>query len=149
MGIGGQQLQAWAFGDDDNELLAASQARTGANIAGRKTHDSSMSWWGADGPGGAARTPTFIAFHTGPDDRRRVYTFVGSPLEALESAQTAAGNRTVDVFNPSIGNQLLAAGAVHEIHLYVAPVLLVPGHRCFRRFPATCNSNHSLYGRRY
>ena len=139
MGIGGQQLHAWAFGDDDggNELAAVSQARTGANIAGRKTYDSSIPWWGADGPGGAARTPTFIVSHTVPDDvpDGGVYTFVGSPLEALESAQTVAGDRSVDVFSPSIGNQLLAAGAVDEIHLYVAPVLFGAGTPLFQALP--------------
>jgi dihydrofolate reductase len=152
MGIGGQQLHAWAFGDDEggNELVAVSQARTGANNAGRKTYDSSIPWWGPDGPGGAARTPTFIVSHTVPDDvpDGGVYTFVGSPLEALESAQTFAGDRSVDVFSPSIGNQLLAAGAVDEIHLYVARCCLVPAHPCSRRFHATCSSNHLGYGTR-
>ena len=56
-----------------------------------------------------------------------MYTFVGSPLEAVEAARQVAGDRSVDVFSSSIGNELLRAGAVDEIHLYVAPVLFGAG----------------------
>jgi dihydrofolate reductase len=139
MGVGGQQLHAWAFGDDErgNQLLAASGRRTGASIAGRRTYDWSIASWGADGPGGATRTPTFIVSHTVPDDMPEggVYTFVGSPAEALDAAQQVAGDRSVDVFSSSIGNQLLQAGAIHEIHLYVAPVLFGSGTPLFVGLP--------------
>jgi dihydrofolate reductase len=117
MGVGGQQLFAWTSGDNDeqgHQLLVASGQRTGASIAGRRTYDTSIAWWQADGPGGDLRTPTFIVSHTVPDDipDGSVYTFVGSPLEALEAARAVAGDRSVDVFSASIGNQLLQAGAV-------------------------------------
>lgn len=134
MGAGGQQLHAWASGDERGKgLLEASTRRTGASIAGRRTYDTSIRWWGADGPGCDARTPTVIVSHTVPDDvpEGGVYTFVDSPLEAVQAAQKVAGDQSVDVFSASIGNQLLAAGAVDEIHLYVAPVLLGSGTPLF------------------
>jgi dihydrofolate reductase len=136
MGAGGQQLFAWTSGDNDeqgHQLLVASGQRTGASIAGRRTYDTSIAWWQADGPGGDLRTPTFIVSHTVPDDipDGGVYTFVGSPLEAVEAARAVAGDRSVDVFSASIGNQLLQAGAVDEIHLYVAPVLFGSGTPLF------------------
>jgi dihydrofolate reductase len=140
MGVGGQQLFAWTSGDNDeqgHQLLVASGQRTGASIAGRRTYDTSIAWWQANGPGGDLRTPTFIVSHTVPDDipDGSVYTFVGSPLEALEAARAVAGDRSVDVFSASIGNQLLQAGAVDEIHLYVAPVLFGSGTPLFESLP--------------
>jgi dihydrofolate reductase len=139
MGVGGQQLFAWAAGPDEagKRLLLASGQRTGASIAGRRTYDTSIADWKADGPGGDLRTPTFIVSHTIPDDvpEGGVYTFVSSPLEAVEAARQVAGDRSVDVFSSSIGNELLRAGAVDEIHLYVAPVLFGTGTALFESLP--------------
>ena len=140
MGVGGQQqLFAWASGPDEagKRLLLASGQRTGASIAGRRTYDTSIADWKADGPGGDLRTPTFIVSHTIPDDvpEGGVYSFVSSPLEAVEAARQVAGDRSVDVFSSSIGNELLRAGAVDEIHLYVAPVLFGTGTALFESLP--------------
>src|SRR6266536_6239094 len=103
MGDGGQQLHEWAFGADERgrEILAESQAGVGASIAGRRTYDLSVPWWGADGPGGEARTPTIIVSHRVPDNvpDGGVYTFVGSPQEAVAAATAIAGDRDVDVFS--------------------------------------------------
>jgi len=133
MGDGGQQLHEWAFGDDERgrEVLAESESKVGATIAGRRTYDLSVPWWGPDGPGGAARTPTFIVSHGTPGQvpEGSVYTFVDSPIEALELAQAAAGDRDVDVFSASIGQQLLRVGRVDEIHVHLVPVLFGAGTR--------------------
>jgi hypothetical protein len=52
MGDGGQRLHEWAFGQDERnrELLADAVNFVGAVIAGRRTYDLSVQWWGADGP---------------------------------------------------------------------------------------------------
>jgi dihydrofolate reductase len=86
---------------------------------------------GADGPGGTARTPTFIVSHSQPEDvpEGGVYTFVTSPEEAVELAKAAAGEKDVDVFSPNVGQQLLRAGLVDEIYLHVVPVLFGAGTR--------------------
>src|SRR5215472_17494594 len=105
------RLHEWAFGEDEvgRKVLAESQNAVGASIAGRRTYDLSIPWWGPDGPGGSARTPTFIVSHSTPAQvpEGGVYTFVGSPIEALELGQAAAGGKDVDVFSASIGQQLL------------------------------------------
>ncbi len=133
MGDGGQQLHEWAFGADERgrELLAESQSSVGASIAGRRTYDLSVPWWGPDGPGGEARTPTFIVSHSKPEQvpEGGVYTFVESPEEALELARAAAGEKDIDVFSADIGQQLLRAGKVDEIHVHLVPVLFGSGTR--------------------
>lgn len=135
MGDGGQQLHEWAFGDDEQgrEVLAESQRSAGASIAGRRTYDLSIPWWGADGPGSAARTPTFIVSHSEPQDvpAGGVYTFVSSPEEALTRATAVAGDKDVDIFSASIGRQLLRAGCVDELRIHLVPVLLSVGTRLF------------------
>jgi dihydrofolate reductase len=135
MGDGGQRLHEWAFGADEvgRELLAESQGGVGASIAGRRTYDLSVPWWGADGPGGSARTPTFIVSHSEPEQvpEGGVYTFVDSPEEALERARAVAGDKDVDVFSANIGGQLLRAGLVDEIHVHLVPVLFGAGTRLF------------------
>ena len=133
MGVGGEILHHLAFSADDvgRQAVQESQASVGASIAGRKTYDLSIRWWQADGPGGALRTPTFIVSHSRPDDvpDGGVYTFVSDPEEALAAALDAAGDKDVDIFSASIGQQLLAAGRVDEVRLHVVPVLLGAGTR--------------------
>jgi len=58
-----------------------------------------------------------------------------------------AGDRSVDVFSSSIGNQLLQAVAVDEIHLYVAPCRSGPGHPSSRAFRDMSSSNSSAWSR--
>ena len=43
---GGNQLVAWAFGEDERDrwTLTQASAGTGAVIAGRRTYDSSLPW---------------------------------------------------------------------------------------------------------
>ncbi len=133
MGDGGQVLHEWAFGADERgrDVHADSQDTVGASIAGRRTYDLSIPWWGANGPGAEARTPTIIVSHRVPDDvpDGGVYTFVGSPQEAVAAATAIAGDRDVDVFSASIGGQLLRAGLVDEVRIHLVPVLLGAGTR--------------------
>jgi dihydrofolate reductase len=141
MGDGGQQLHEWAFGADERgrEVLAESARTVGATIAGRRTYDLSVPWWGPDGPGGAARTPTFIVSHGTPGHvpEQSVYTFVNSPIEALERAAATAGDKDVDVFSASIGQQLLRAGRIDQIHVHLVPVLFGAGTRLFDHLGGT------------
>jgi dihydrofolate reductase len=132
MGDGGQVLHEWA--SDDNvgaDVLADSQDTVGASIAGRRTYDTSIASWGANGPGFDLRTPTVIVSHSTPDDvpAGGVYTFVRSPREAIDAATTLAGGKDVDVFSASIGGQLLRAGFVDEVRIHLVPVLLGAGTR--------------------
>jgi dihydrofolate reductase len=133
MGRGGKILHQLAFSADHagRRAVEESQASVGASIAGRKTYDLSIRWWQADGPGGELRTPTFIVSHSQPDDvpDGGVYTFASSPEQALDAALEVAGDKDVDIFSANIGQQLLAAGRVDEVHLHVVPMLLGAGTR--------------------
>ena len=132
MGDGGQVLHEWAAdAERGTDVHDDSQDTVGASIAGRRTYDTSIAWWGADGPGFDRRTPTVIVSHTTPDDvpADGVYTFVRSPREAAEVAIRLARGKDVDVFSASIGGQLLRAGLVDEVRIHLAPVLLGSGTR--------------------
>lgn len=137
MGDGGQALHAWAFeGDErDREILAGGASALGAVIAGRRTYDSSLPWWGPDGPTGPARVPVFVVTHEAPEDPPEggVYTFVTGGIErALEQARAAAGDRTVCVMGGAeTGRQYIAAGLVDEISIHLVPVLFGGGTRLF------------------
>jgi dihydrofolate reductase len=128
MGDGGQVLHEWAFGDDElsRDVHDDSQDTVGVSIAGRRTYDTSIADWGADGPGSDRRTPTVIVTHSTPDNvpGNSVYTFVDNVEEAAALAERLADGKDIDVFSASVGTQLLRAGLVDEIRIHLVPVLL-------------------------
>ena len=137
LGDGGQRLHEWAFGGEDRnrELLAGAVTSVGAVIAGRRTYDLSVPWWGADGPTGPARVPVFVVTHAEPEEvpEGGVYTFVTDGIEsALEEAKAAAGGKDVAVMGGAdIGQQYIGAGLVDEISIHLVPVLFGGGTRMF------------------
>ena len=137
MGVGGLRLMEWVMGPDERgrELLEGWVSNLGASIAGRTTYDTSLPWWGVDGPSGSARRPLFVVTHEAPADSPEggVYTFVTDGIEsALEQAQAAAGDRDVTVMGgASVGRQYIAAGLVDEIQIHLVPVLFGDGTRMF------------------
>lgn len=137
MGPGGDQLVAWAFGEDerDRRVLSDGIAGTGAVIAGRRTFDTSLQWWGADGPTGEARLPVFVVTDEPPGDAPEggVYRFVTDGIEpALEQAKAAAGDKGVTVMGGAdIGRQYLRAGLIDELSIHLVPILLGGGTRMF------------------
>jgi dihydrofolate reductase len=134
LGDGGQRLHEWAFGADERnrQYLEGAVAGLGAVITGRDTYDTSVPWWGPDGP---ARRPVFVVTHKAPalSPEGGVYTFVTDGIEsALEQAREAAGNRDVCVMGgASIGQQYIAAGLIDEISIHLVPVLFGGGTRMF------------------
>ena len=137
MGEGGLRLMEWAIGADErgSELLEGWVSNLGASIAGRTTYETSVAWWGADGPSGSARRPLFVVTHQAPAESPEggVYTFVTEGIEsALEQAQAAAGDKDVTVMGgASIGRQYLAAGLVEKVQIHLVPVLFGSGTRMF------------------
>jgi dihydrofolate reductase len=137
MGRGGDRLVAWAFGEDerDRQILADGVGATGAVIAGRRTYNTSLPWWGADGPTGEARVPVFVVTHAPPADAPAggVYTFVTDGIEAaLAQARTAAGDKHVTVRGGAdTGRQYLRAALIDELSIHLVPVLLGGGTRMF------------------
>jgi dihydrofolate reductase len=139
MGAGGLRLTEWSFGEDEQNraYLEAAISSAGAVICGRRTYDTSVPWWGADGPTGPVRHPVFVVTHAAPvsSSPNGVYTFVTDGIEsALAQARDAAGNRIVTVMGgASIGQQYIAAGLVDELSIHLVPVLLGDGTRMFER----------------
>jgi dihydrofolate reductase len=136
MGPGGHVLHDWAFAGDeqDRKVLEEGGAATGAVIAGRRTYDTSIAWWGADGPTGDARLPVIVVSHREaaevPDGS--VYSFVDGIEPALAAARRAAGDQDLCVMGGAdIGSQYLRAGLVDELSLHVVPVFFGSGTRMF------------------
>ena len=137
MGPGGDAVHDWAFGNDEAnaEYLRTAGASTGAVICGRTTYDTSLPWWGADGPTGEQRKPVIVITHAVPTDAPAggVYRFVtGGPQAALDAAREAAGDADVTIMGGAeVGRQFLSAGLVDELSLHVAPLLFGGGTRLF------------------
>ena len=137
MGRDGLRLVDWAIGDDERgrKLLDDAVGQLGATIAGRTTYDTSLPWWGADGPSGSARRPVFVVTHQPPDESPAdgVYEFATDGIEAaLEQARAAAGEGAVVVMGGAdLGRQYIAAGLVDEIQIHLVPVLFGGGTRMF------------------
>jgi dihydrofolate reductase len=133
LGPGGQRLMAWT---SDTDYLEQKVATLGAVIAGRTTYDTSLAWWGSDGPSGSARRPVFVVTHNVPEHTTDdgVYQFVTDGIEsALRQAQAAAGDRFVVVMGGAdLGRQYLAAGLVDEIQIHLVPVLFGSGTPMFQ-----------------
>jgi len=138
-GPGGERLTEWAFGSDERNraYLADAVSQLGAVITGRETYDTSLPWWGANGPSGDARAPVFVVTHRATDATPEggVYELVTGGLgDALDRAQEAAGQQTVCVMGGAdIGRQFIAAGLVDELSLHLVPVLLGDGTRLFEQ----------------
>jgi|RhiMethySRZTD1v2_1073278.scaffolds.fasta_scaffold28525_3 dihydrofolate reductase len=141
MGDGGLRLQEWAFGTDETNRRYLDRAidGLGAVIAGRRTYDTSLPWWGADGPSGSARRPVFVVTHEAPADSPEggVYQFVTDGLKsAVKQAQAAAGDNDVTVMGGAdVGRQCLAAGLLDEMEIHLVPVLFGGGTPMFDVLP--------------
>ena len=137
MGDGGLRLVDWAIGGDEFNQRYLEQAigRLGATICGRTTYDTSLRWWGADGPSGEARRPVFVVTHEAPAEAPEdgVYTFVTDGIRAaLDQAQAAAADDDVTVMGGAdTGRQYIGAGLVDEISIHLVPVLFGDGTRMF------------------
>ncbi len=137
MGDGGQRLHEWAMSDEDTrsrEVLDAERNAAGAMISGRRTYDTSVAWWGADGPSGAARLPLFVVSHSEPEETPAggVYTFVDGIESALHEAKATAGDKNVSVMGGAeIGQRYIRAGLLDEILIHLVPVLFTSGTRVF------------------
>jgi dihydrofolate reductase len=137
LGAGGERLHGWLTESDDErdkEMAQKGSAGVAAMICGRRTYDDSLPWWGADGPGGSARTPVFVLTHEAPEEapENGVYTFVTDGIEsALEQAKAVAGDQTISMGGGDIGRQFLQAGLVDELRIHLVPVLFGGGISMF------------------
>ena len=139
MGPGGEGLHEWMASEDGQRLLGQTVGGLGAVIAGRRTYDDSVRWWGADGPSGPARRPVIVVTHDAPSEapENGVYQFVtGGIADALDRARAVASGDIVCVMGGAdVIRQYFNAGLVDQLSLHVAPVLLGAGTRLFEGAP--------------
>jgi dihydrofolate reductase len=149
------QLQSWreAHGEEGGEANVSDQVvdemskNAGAGIMGRNMFgpirgdwgdESWNGWWGDEPPYG---TPVYVLTHHPREpvemEGGTTFHFVTDGIEsALEQASKAAGEKDIHVHGgASTVQQYLAMGAIDEIALNVAPVLLGQGERLFDNLP--------------
>jgi dihydrofolate reductase len=149
LGIGGLQLHQWHFDPVDEADVPARDnlmAPKGAYVMGRNMFgpirgdwDSDWrGWWGDEPP---YHAPVFVLTHFERDpiemEGGTTFHFVtGGFDEALRQAKAVAGDGDVDVAGgASTVRQALAAGAIDELMLDIAPMLLGGGERIFDGVP--------------
>ena len=163
LGKGGERLHDWAMSPAPGEenLIPDAISQLGATICGRRTYDSSLPGWRADGPTGPARRPVVVVTHEAPEDPPEggVYTFATGGIEdALRQAREIAGDKSISLMGgPNLGCQYLAPGLVDQVGVHLVPVLFGGGTRFFDEIGeehirlelvnsvATPNATHLLY----
>ena len=139
LGIGGEKVHEWFFAEDrtNQQFVERMLNSIGAVVSGRTTYDDSG--WGADGPTGPKRLPTFVVTHKAPAPlpENGVYTFVtGGIVEAVKAATEAAKGKDVSIMGgPRVGTQALAAGIFDEVVVSIVPVLFGDGLPMFQSLP--------------
>jgi dihydrofolate reductase len=157
LGEGGEQLHEWAYGlkafrephgleggeeNADSELIEANVARTGAVVMGRRMFSggegpwaddpNADGWWGDEPP---FHVPVFVLTHHPREPLvlgETTFTFVDGFDAGFELAEAAAGAREVHIAGGAEAiQQALAAGALDELQLHVAPLFLGGGTRLF------------------
>ncbi|HEY2803578.1 MAG TPA: dihydrofolate reductase family protein [Actinomycetota bacterium] len=157
LGIGGEDLHSWMFelevwqrfhGQEggvvnaSTQVVEEAQARVGAYVMGRNMFGGGpgpwagdpewRGWWGEDPP---YHAPVYVLTHHGRDSLvmqgGTTFHFVTDGSDAaLAQAREAAGERDVAIGGGAKTiQQYLAAGAVDEFELHVAPQILGSGER--------------------
>jgi dihydrofolate reductase len=119
----------------NSESLQEAIRTTGAVVMGRHSYDMGE----GDFTGYEFQAPIFVVTHEAPEkvakgeNDRLTFTFVTAGVESvIKQAKRAAGDKDVTVVGgANLGQQLLKAGLVDEIHIDIMPVLLCEGLRMF------------------
>lgn len=144
LGEGGERLHYWVFGGPwtyesfaggeatgaDAEYLDEAMGRAGAVIGGRTTYEAAEAWGGRNPFG----VPFFILTHRTEDAPapEAGFTFVDGLDRALTAAREAAGTKDVSIMGGAdVIRQALRIGAVEELSISIAPVMLGAGKRLF------------------
>jgi dihydrofolate reductase len=145
LGRGGEALFSWMSAgpaanqvdprirppDASMAVVGEWMSQSGAIISGRRTFDIARGWR----DGHPIDVPIFVLTRQPPllGEWSPQVRFATSLDQALTRAQRAAGDRVVAISGAGVAQQLLRAGAVDEIQVTVAPLLLGGGVRLFDR----------------
>jgi dihydrofolate reductase len=148
LGEGGERLHYWVMGGPwtyetehdvgaisgvDKEMFDELTANFGSGICGRGMYEAAGAWGGTNPFGGTM----FVLTHRTGDapDPSTGFTFIDGFDAALAGAKEAAGGKDVAIAGGAdVIRQALAAGAVDEFVLTIAPVVLGGGTRLFEGF---------------
>ena len=144
IGEGGARLHEWHLEPEDADLAVIDewQSTPGAYVMGRNMFGPGRGewdldwrgWWGDEPP---YHAPVFVLTHHARDplamDGGTTFSFVTEgPDVALEQAKAAAGGKNVEIAGgASTINAYLQAGAINELHMHIAPMVLGVGERLF------------------
>ena len=138
-GSSGHVLHQWVH-NYEHETAEATVPDTrrpdvfGAIICGRRTYETSLPWWQADGPSGPLRLPVVVLASGQPTKppADSVYSFATNVEDAIAQASKLAGGKDISVMGGgTIGGAFLRAGLLDEIKIHVAPVIFGQGTRLF------------------
>jgi dihydrofolate reductase len=123
-----------------NPVAAGIVARIGALLVGNRSHRGDDPNRGTDKEGafqGAWHGPTIVLTHHVPAVPEPGITYAGDLAEALAKATEAAGDSYVNILGANVAKQVLEAGRLDEILVFIAPVLLGDGTRLFEHAGGT------------
>ena len=124
----GRQLADFVAADKIREQAAA----TGAMLVGRRTAEVGDRME-AEKPGRVDYPfsgPLFVLTHRPPDPPDPGVTFLSGDIEeAVATARSAAGGKSLEILGGDVASQCLRRGLIDEILVYVLPVLLGDGIR--------------------
>lgn len=134
LGLDGPRLHDWMFAsktDADAQLLQALTASSGAVLVGGWTYFTAIDgvWEGVS----PFSIPAFVLTSQVPEKQVSGFTYVTGDIEAaLVQAKAAAGSKNVWIMGGAHTAQAyLKAGLVDELHIHIAPILLVAGTPLF------------------
>jgi dihydrofolate reductase len=143
LGQGADRLHRWMFEEPERHAdVIDAITSAGAYVMGRNMFgpgrgdwdEQWRGWWGEDPP---YHAPVFVLTHHERApltmEGGTTFTFVTDGIDAaLAQARAAAGERDVAIAGGAATiNQYLAAGAIEELRLHVAPIVLGTGERLF------------------
>jgi dihydrofolate reductase len=124
----GRQLAEFVGADEVHEIAAA----TGAMLIGRRTADVGDRMK-AEEPGSVDYPfsgPMFVLTHRRPEPPDPNVTYLSGDIgEAVATARSAAGGKSLEILGADVAAQCLQRGLVDEILVYLLPVLLGDGIR--------------------
>src|SRR4051812_46493316 len=125
---GGRQLADFVGPDELHEIAAA----TGAMLVGRRTADVGDRME-PEKPGSVDYPfsgPVFVLTHRPPEPPAPGITYLTGDIgEAVATARSAAGGKSLEVLGADVAAQCLERGLVDESLLFVLPGLLCDGMR--------------------